>query len=312
MDGKSDMLAARGYMQRGLRFNKKSKALWLEYTKLELIYINKILIRRKILGIDKAVAEGQDGESTQIVPKVSEEDKDEFKQDHTMNVLAMENVETNPALNGAIPMAVFDEAIKEFEGDEDFALDFFDLFASFPDLHCYKNLLQNAFEHIEESYPHSPQTYAIRIELPLYGISVSDASIVPAVTTFLTGIRNLPSDLSNVQLFFMHIGRFICKFLDIHKEELDPALQTVLVQQVFRICKEAEKTNTLTAPIYIMWHQAEMNSGRVDEAIRLLEKGKEQFPYDKHLAAVPIPDKTKLLEEKEKAEQEGGDLMMLD
>src|SRR5690606_18157326 len=117
---------------------------------------------------------------------------EEFKQDKTMDILAMENVETNPALNGAIPLAVFDEAINEFPGDEDFALDFFDLFASFPDLNCYRNLLNHVFQHIEKNYPNSPQTYAIRVEMPLYGIDVNDASIVSAVTGFLSGIKNRP------------------------------------------------------------------------------------------------------------------------
>ncbi|RPA72057.1 hypothetical protein BJ508DRAFT_245082 [Ascobolus immersus RN42] len=307
----SDMMAARAYMQRGLRFNNRSKALWLEYTKLELIYITKILIRRRILGIDKVVTEGENGDEEQAKPKVAEEDEEEFKGDKTMDVLAMENVHTNPALNGAIPLAVFDQAITEFPGDEDMALDFFDLFASFPDLHCYKNLLNHVFEHIEKTYPDSPQTYAIRIEMPLYGIDVTDASVIPAVSGFLSGIKNKPSELTNVQLFYMHIGRFICKFLDINKN-LDDALKTVLVQQVLRICHEAESTGTLTAPIYIMWHQAELNSGRVDEAIRLLEKGKEQFPHDKKLAAIRVPDKTKLLEAQKKEEQKSGDLMILD
>lgn len=311
MDGKSDMLTARSYMQRGLRFNKKSKALWLEYTKLELIYIAKILIRRKILGIDKIL----NGEEV-VAPKVTEEDEDEFKQDKTMDILAMENIETNPALNGMIPLAVFDEAMNEIPGDEDFALDFFDLFASFPDLNCYKSLLAHVFSHLEKAYPDSPSTYAVKIEMPLYGIDVTSTDIIPAVTSFLSGIKSRPEDLPNIQLFYMHIGRFICRFVDTHSKELDPALQTVLVQQVLRICNEAEKTNTLTAPIYIMWHQAELNQGRVDEAIRLLEKGQEQFPYDKKLAAFEIPTyKQKLLEQQKKdeiTEENGADLMFLD
>ena len=47
-----DMTEARSYLQRGLRFCKRSKELWLEYAKLEMIYIAKIAARRRILGLD--------------------------------------------------------------------------------------------------------------------------------------------------------------------------------------------------------------------------------------------------------------------
>ncbi|PVU97614.1 hypothetical protein BB561_000440 [Smittium simulii] len=43
---------ARRLMQRGLRINKKSKKMWLEYCKFELIFAEKIKLRRKILKID--------------------------------------------------------------------------------------------------------------------------------------------------------------------------------------------------------------------------------------------------------------------
>ena len=49
----NDILAARSLMQRGLRLNKDSVALWCEYFRLELLYLNKLRERRKVLGIEK-------------------------------------------------------------------------------------------------------------------------------------------------------------------------------------------------------------------------------------------------------------------
>lgn len=51
MEENGDMTEARSYMQRGLRFCKNSSALWLQYAKLELVYIAKIAARRQILGV---------------------------------------------------------------------------------------------------------------------------------------------------------------------------------------------------------------------------------------------------------------------
>ena len=39
-------------MQRGTRFCTRNKDLWIEYAKLEMIYLAKIALRRKILGLD--------------------------------------------------------------------------------------------------------------------------------------------------------------------------------------------------------------------------------------------------------------------
>ena len=44
--------AARMLMQRGLRMRPDSQQLWLEYFKLELHYAQKLVARRKVLGID--------------------------------------------------------------------------------------------------------------------------------------------------------------------------------------------------------------------------------------------------------------------
>lgn len=51
---KDDLTEARSYMQRGLRFCKHSKDLWLEYAKLEMLYVSKIAARSRVLGLDSA------------------------------------------------------------------------------------------------------------------------------------------------------------------------------------------------------------------------------------------------------------------
>ena len=50
--------AARSLMQRGLRVCRGSQQLWVEYFRMELVYAQKLRLRRKILGIEAANGEG--------------------------------------------------------------------------------------------------------------------------------------------------------------------------------------------------------------------------------------------------------------
>lgn len=134
--------AARSIMQRGLRFNSTAEIMWTEYAKLELIYVCKILARRKLLGLvteaqQKAdidneealalkkrkmeqlardnVAEGADS----IALPSDDEDletaaKEELKALPDADMSMLGNPETNPALRGDIALAIFDAAIPSF------------------------------------------------------------------------------------------------------------------------------------------------------------------------------------------------------
>src|SRR5579859_1087273 len=48
-----NMAGARNLLLRSLRLNPEKRELWLEYAKLECLYILKIMERRRILGLDK-------------------------------------------------------------------------------------------------------------------------------------------------------------------------------------------------------------------------------------------------------------------
>ena len=52
-EANANVHAARILFQRGLRLNPESQLLWLEYFRLELLYLDKMIKRQKILGIYK-------------------------------------------------------------------------------------------------------------------------------------------------------------------------------------------------------------------------------------------------------------------
>lgn len=58
-----NIASARSLMQRALRVNSESKVLWIEYFKLELLWVKKLQDRRKVLfgeGLDETTQAGID------------------------------------------------------------------------------------------------------------------------------------------------------------------------------------------------------------------------------------------------------------
>lgn len=113
---------ARSVFQRGLRFNPEDRKLWLEYTKLELLYVSKILARRKLLGIlsdreqQREVEEVKevDDENLIALPEVDDElaIKAELKTLPDADIDMLGNPSTNPALRGDVALAIFDAALE--------------------------------------------------------------------------------------------------------------------------------------------------------------------------------------------------------
>ncbi|KAJ2011807.1 U3 snoRNP protein, partial [Coemansia sp. S610] len=60
LDASSNGGAARLLLQRALRVNPKDRALWIEYFRLELLLVEKIKARRRVLGIDNTEEEEED------------------------------------------------------------------------------------------------------------------------------------------------------------------------------------------------------------------------------------------------------------
>ena len=177
MDDQGDMTSARSYMQRGLRFCKHSKELWLEYFKLELIYMAKIATRRKILGIgsdrqDHIIDEVLDDVSADriMLPPITVEDiNPSLQSDDPTNQRLLDTLGESPALTGAIPIAIFDAAMDIFH-DIDFGGRCFDLTASFETISSSVKILQHISDTLNAINLNSPTAISCKIRLPLIGV----------------------------------------------------------------------------------------------------------------------------------------------
>ena len=176
-----DMTTARSYMQRGLRFCKDERRMYLEYAKLEMVYLAKLAARRKILGLDEekkvqAVPDEED-DNMMMLPEISAEDIDPEanKGVEEVNVAALKRLENAPAHTGAIPLAIFDSAMKQFKEDSDVANDFFDLVATFETVRSTRNILDTIYTRLQNVAPNSADQ--IICEAKMHTFSVSPTSV---------------------------------------------------------------------------------------------------------------------------------------
>lgn len=283
MDFQADMTGARASMQRGLRFCKNSRLLWLEYTKLEMIYVAKIAARRQILGLDqerKAVEPtANDSDADMIaLPDVTAEDIDpSLKKDDGVDQVALENLANSPVLSGAIPRAIFDAAMKHFDMDPILGEQFFDLFSEFDRAPCTKDILQHVVNSLSQSKPTAVSTQACSFRLPLFGVEPSSPQFPPSLGETLQQIKALlqPSQKSKPQLAEKAI-RFLLPLL--RQEDLDPSLRKVLSASVRQFIRELEDDDHL-ANIAVSLQR----SKRAEDASTLVVYGAKQWPSSDRL-----------------------------
>ena len=176
----TNMTEARSYMQRGLRLCGSSENLWIEYARLEMIYISKITRRRRILGLDVEKVENKssqnsdddDDEDVITLPAVTTNDIILAKQScNGMEQHSLEKLSTGPILTGAIPKAIFDAAIKNFNESDELCRKFFDMITEFQEVPCLQSILSHMIDTLRSIAPRSPSTLISWIRQPVIGIN---------------------------------------------------------------------------------------------------------------------------------------------
>ncbi|KJX92082.1 U3 small nucleolar RNA-associated protein 6 [Zymoseptoria brevis] len=190
-----DMGTARSYMQRGLRFCKDEKKLYLEYAKLELVYLAKLAARRKILGLDGSREEKEDMEEDDnmiALPTITAEDidPDAGKGIEEIDEVALQRLAAAPAFSGAIPIAIFDSAMKQLKKNAlPAAEDFFDLVASFNQVPAVETILQHILEHLQSTAPTAFETTICEAKHHMLNIPLQSADFPPALGKGLARLK---------------------------------------------------------------------------------------------------------------------------
>jgi U3 small nucleolar RNA-associated protein 6 len=269
-DEEGDMMAARGYMQRGLRFCEGTKSLWVDYARLECIYVAKIAARRRILGVDgeKRMEEKDEGEDMLALPEVTAEDINPTPQkDDELDEVALRNLENTPALTGAIPIAIFDAAMKQFGHDEKLGEQFFDMVAEFDRSPAFERVLQHLVFILAEAKPNTVSTIACQMRLPLVGVEVGSPQFPTALGESLQlarkAVEGLPLKKHDIA------RRAILLLLPLSlNSEIDPDVQSVLSASIRQFVKTLDNGDRAADLVDILREQK-----REDHARRLLQIG---------------------------------------
>ncbi|KAJ4312683.1 U3 snoRNP protein [Neodidymelliopsis sp. IMI 364377] len=233
MDSQADITNARSYMQRGLRFCKNSEDIWLDYAKLETIYVGKIAGRRKILGldIDRTKKQQADDEDTDMLalPDVTAEDiNPSLKQDDGVDEVALQNLASAPVLTGAIPLAIFDSAMKQFQNRPKVVEKFFNMFAEFDQVACIPRILQHVLDYLQQTHPQAVENAICTFRMQLFGQN-------PASPEFPVVLGDAFDSISSaIDRYPSEAGRLaevaVRQLLTIQRSssDIDPALQKAI------------------------------------------------------------------------------------
>jgi U3 small nucleolar RNA-associated protein 6 len=192
-EGMGDMGTARGYMQRGLRFCKDEKRLYIEYARLEMVYLAKLAARRKILGLDERREEkvDEEDENELKLPTITAEDidPDARKGIEEVDEAALKRLASAPAYTGAIPVAIFDAAMKQVQNPVVVAEEFFDLVCEFGAVPSTPTILQHILDYLTKNHPNTIEAVVCESKLALFGVDMDSAEFPPALGRGLASLK---------------------------------------------------------------------------------------------------------------------------
>ncbi|KAF2219187.1 U3 small nucleolar RNA-associated protein 6-domain-containing protein [Elsinoe ampelina] len=212
-DVQGDMALARSYMQRGLRFCEKEKEMWVQYLRLEMVYIAKVNARRKILGLDEEKKDleeeiDKDGflEADEIaLPSITAADLDAGRNKTSLAIddATIKSLAKSPALSGAIPMAIAEAAAKTFNGSAAILEDLFDCVAAFNDVPCTPKILQQILEGMS-TQSRQAQSDAIRTaceaRFEVAGVDIESPEFIRAFQRARAKLNAIPRDSSESRI----------------------------------------------------------------------------------------------------------------
>ncbi|KAF3919276.1 hypothetical protein ABW20_dc0106475 [Dactylellina cionopaga] len=204
VDDNNSMSEARVYMQKGLRFSRRSKELWVEYAKFECVFIGKVAANTtQILGVEadddapdpnglnfddieedsSVTLEGDEiGLPTITYSELNGEEPlpPPNQEDEALRKQIVEQGNKD-ILDGVIPIIVFDEAVSAISNDPSLPILFFELFEKFTGLECQKRLLVHVDVHLMTMYPTNSSALLCHVRESLIGLLVTDASFPAAL-----------------------------------------------------------------------------------------------------------------------------------
>ncbi|MCJ1382248.1 U3 snoRNP protein [Xylographa soralifera] len=239
MEDQGDMTGARSYMQRGLRFCKQSKELWLEYARLELIYIAKITGRREILGLDsqlykqatQPVLEDHEADHIALSRITAEDINPSLSTDDSIDQNVLQNLSKTPVLTGAIPIAIFDAAMDNFK-DVSFGERFYNVAIEFNNISCIRQISNHIANALTSLDPASPASISCFIRQPLAGVQTSSSDFPAILGVVLKQLRIKIETHPSLEFLDRSVDWLLSY---ISGADIDPDIRTVIIATLSRV-----------------------------------------------------------------------------
>ncbi|KAG0170590.1 U3 snoRNP protein [Apophysomyces sp. BC1034] len=306
--------AARVLMQRALRLNPHEESLWHEYFRLELLYVEKIKARRRILGIDeKSLAKEepededmeQEDENTIKLPTITGEEVEDWNEEteerKTVQKLEDNTAETlkegmNPILKGLLAKIIYNNAIQAIPNNLDFCTKFVDYYRLFTDT---EEDCDYVFETIRRDMNTNPRARAYLAKRHLFAkksaaeqnetadssnndyISISDPAFVSAIQACVeefnasVQIQELPEP----EMWELYI-EFLTQWKEIVSEENLKLYLSKLIQRTFKKCQKSE---CFSEKIYEAWIKYLVDEHNLHQAQDIAMRAVKSYPQSAQL-----------------------------
>ena len=276
----ANVTAARALLQRALRMNSDAKDLWIEYFKLECFFLIKIAERNRVLGIEESSKEEtdepkQDGVDMSEIPE-ARENNGVREIDHMPNTLGF--------MEGAIPIAVFKNAIQLNGADLKFRIEFIALIDSlhlkYPSIEkACLSMLNVIYESIERDFPEDPLASETACERMVRGVKIASAEYplqlkecLKSFNSMFEFSKNWESVRGRAELVELHLDFILRVKSQCHTEDVDESLRLFISQYITHLSKVCLTEQILSERIVeiLLEHAETDKSDFISKAVTLL------------------------------------------
>ncbi|KEY65406.1 hypothetical protein S7711_04303 [Stachybotrys chartarum IBT 7711] len=228
-----DMAAARSFYMRGCRFCTQDCSLWLDYAQCEMEWLRKVERRKGKPGTDVLRPDRTEDGDQLLLEESDDEDEDGQKlpepsaaQSKVIDKDTALQLKSNPAMDGAIPLAIFDISRKQQFFSADIAEMFFVMFAAFKDIPVQPRISQHVLDVLDQEFPNSPSTCNCHIRQPILGLSPFTADFPRNLRDVLARLKEALTTTTDRPELIKKTEEWINEYLAV--QHLDEGIRAVL------------------------------------------------------------------------------------
>ncbi|KAG4304553.1 hypothetical protein PORY_001946 [Pneumocystis oryctolagi] len=263
----NNMSAARILMQRGLRLNMYSSELWLEYCRMELLYIISLSEKHKIIEIHKTKENDQSPYEETLDKNINDTKRNDIvvlsdisveksKENHTK--ILEENIEpnyslndstldsqNNPVLNGEIVSIIIKTSNMHMPDNIELLESFYYMIESFNNLKCQRRLLDEIVCLIQKtSITDLAKTTLLTLPLHKFLKDISNISFPAALKSSILEFNTLSTQMDCSKASYEKFCLLLSLFLD--EKDLDENLRILIRSFLHTILKKLETLGYLS------------------------------------------------------------------